>query len=213
MNTETMNIHKALCELKVIDSRIEKQMQSMPMVVVSEHANTKISGVPIPDYRGLMESAYQSTVDLINRREAIKRAVVKSNAVTEVMVAGKVYTVAEAIEMKNHGMDNKRKLMNKLTLDYNRAKSAAELNNGDNLERRADAFIRNLYNVTDMKNLAPEAVDKRKEFIEAHTTELVDPLKVADKIAALEKEIYEFSIDVDAVLSASNATTEITIEY
>lgn len=213
MTTETMNIHKALCELKVIDSRIEKQMNSMPMVIANEHANTKIAGVAVTDYKGLMESAYQSTVDLINRREAIKRAVVKSNAVTVVLVGGKEYTVAEAIEMKNHGLDNKRKLLNKLTDDYIRAKRAAESNNGDALERRADAFIRNLYNTTDMKNLAPEAVEERKNFIAAHTAELIDPLRISDKIAVLDKEIYEFSVDVDAVLSASNATTEIEISY
>lgn len=213
MTTEKMNIHKALCELKVIDSRIAKQMTSMPTVAVNEHGNQKIQGISVKEYVGLMESSYQKTIDLMTRRDAIKRAVVKSNAETMVVIGGKEYTVAEAIEMKNHGLDFKRQLKDVMTADYNRAKRAAELANGQNLETRADNFIRNLYNVTDMKNLTDEATAERKKFIEAHTAELIDPMGVAEKIAALEKEIYDFTIEVDSALSSSNATTEIEISY
>lgn len=213
MTTEKMNIHKALCELKVIDSRIAKQMTSMPTVAVNEHGNQKIQGISVKECVGLMESSYQKTTDLMTRRDAIKRAVVKSNAETMVVIGGKEYTVAEAIEMKNHGLDFKRQLKDVMTADYNRAKRAAEQANGQNLETRADNFIRNLYNVTDMKNLTEEATAERKKFIEAHTTELIDPMGVAEKIAALEKEIYDFTIEVDSALSSSNATTEIEISY
>lgn len=211
--TETMNIHKALSELKVIGDRITKGLNKMPFVLVNEHVNTKIQGVNISEYTEQMKSAYQSVVDLINRRDAIKRAVVKSNATTIVMIGGKEYTVAEAIEMKNHGMEYIKLLMGKMASELERCKRTAEINNGQNLESRADGYIRNLFNTTDMKNLTVEATAARDEFIKQHTTELVDPLKVSDKIAELEKEYYEFIADVDAVLSVSNATTEIEISY
>lgn len=213
MTTEKMNIHKGLCELKIIDNRIEKEMQSVPMVVANERGNQKIQGIPVADFCDLIKSAFQSTTDLIARRDAIKRAIVKSNAETTVVIGGKVYTVAEAIEMKNHGLDLKRKLKATLTDHYNRSKRAADAANGQSLETRADNFIRNLYNTTDMSKLTEEATAERKKFIEAHTAELVDPIKVSEKIAALEEEIYNFSIEVDAALSSSNALTEIKIEY
>ena len=49
MTTEKMNIHKALCELKVIDSRIAKQMTSMPTVAVNEHGKQKIQGISVKE--------------------------------------------------------------------------------------------------------------------------------------------------------------------
>lgn len=211
--TENMTIHKALCELKIIGDRISKGMSMMPFVLTNEKANTKIQGVPIAEYVEQMKEAFQSVVDLIDRRDAIKRAVVQSNAVTTVVIGGKEYTVAEAIEMKNHGMDYIKMLMGKLASELDRAKRTAEINNGQNLENRADGYIRNLYGTTDMKTLAAEAVKERTKFIEQHTTELVNPLNVSEKIAALEKQYYDFMTEVDAALSVSNAITEIKISY
>lgn len=211
--TETMSIHKALCELKVIGDRIEKTMGKVPFVLANEHANRKIQGISIEEFIAQIKSAHQSTVDLIARREAIKCAVVKSNAVTKVTVAGKEYTVAEAIEMKNHGMDFIRMLKTKLSSELDRAKRLAEMANGQNLENRADGYIKNLYGTTDMKNLTEEANAARKTFIEQHTTELVDPLKAADMVTALENQFYDFMSEVDAALSVSNSLAEITITY
>lgn len=209
---EKMTVHKALCELKVIDSRINKAISAMAFVVPNKHNNTKISGMTVADYCDHAKAAYQSAVDLITRRDAIKRAVVKSNAETQVIVAGVAYTVAEAIEMKNHGMDHIRALMMKLTNDLNSAKRAADTENAL-LERRGDEYIRNMYGNTDMKNLTADAVDQRKEFIKSITVELVDPLHISDKIAALDKMYHDFMIEIDAALSTSNAVTEIEISY
>jgi hypothetical protein len=208
-----MSIHKALCELKVIGDRIEKTMGKIPFVLANEHANRKIQGIPIEEFIAQIKSTHQSTVDLIARREAIKCAVVKSNAVTKVTVAGKEYTVAEAIEMKNHGMDFIRMLKTKLSSELDRAKRLAEMANGQNLENRADGYIKNLYGTTDMKNLTEEANAARKTFIEQHTTELVDPLKAADMVTTLENQFYDFMSEVDAALSVSNSLAEITITY
>lgn len=211
--SEKMTIHKALCELKIIGDRIYKEQNSMPFVFVNEQANKKVQGINLPEYIKLIESAHQSTVDLIARRDAIKRAVVLSNATTTVVVGGKQYTVAEAIEMKNHGLEFYKKLLQKMVFEMRNAKTNAETANGKNLEARADGYIRNLYGATDMKSLTQEATEEREKFIKQHTSELVDPLKLDTKIAELEKFIYEFSIDVDAALSTSNAVTEIEVSY
>lgn len=167
--TEKMTIHKALSELKVIGERITKGMNKMPFVVTNEHVNAKIQGVSISEYTEQMKSAHQAVEDLINRRNAIKRAVVKSNATTTVVIAGKEYTVAEAIEMKNHGMEYIKLLMGKMAGELDRAKRNAEINNGSALESRADGYIRNLFNTTDMKNLTAEAKSARGINFKAFT--------------------------------------------
>lgn len=213
MTTEKMTIHKALVELKTIESRIIKATDAMPFVVTNKHSNTKISGIAVSEYCNMMQSAYQRANDLIARRNAIKRAVVLSNAITKVVVGGVEYTVAEAIEMKNHGMDYLRALLSKLTSDYMAAQREANRNNGDALEQRADDYIRTMYGNTDMKNAAEEAKKMRADFIAAQTLELIDPIKSKDEVERLEKTINDFTVDVDAALSVSNATTEIEFSY
>ena len=114
MTTETMTIHKALCELKTLDSRIKKAIEGSVFVFANKHSNAKVSGKTISAYSDEVKSAYQSACDLIARRDAITRAVTLSNATTKVTIGGQEYTIAEAIEMKNHGIPMQQKLLDKL---------------------------------------------------------------------------------------------------
>lgn len=213
MTKETMNVHKALSELKTLDARVLSAIDGATFVVANKHSNQKISGVSVADFCKSVEAGYNKVTDLICRREAIKRAVVLSNATTKVTIAGKEYTVAEAIEMKNHGVELKQMLLAELRKAYAKAKQSADRANGDELERRADEYVKSLYGNTDMKNASEEVKKVRADFIAAQTVELVDPLKVMEKIDALEEEINAFLVDVDSALSVSNAMTEISIEY
>ena len=213
MTTESMTIHQALVELKTLDKRILEAIREGGFVTANKHSNAKINGISVKEYCDDAESRYQKITDLMKRREAIKCAVVISNAVTTVEVGGKTYTVAEAIEMKNHGLESKKTLLAQLTYDYNNAKRVADRANGDELESRAEAHVKNILGNTDMKGASEEAQRVRAEFIKAQTVELVDPLDVREKIEELNDEIMKFLTNVDAALSVSNALTTITIEY
>jgi hypothetical protein len=213
MTVETMTVHKALAELKVLDARIQKAMRSAPFVVANKHSNTKIEGVPVSEYSNSMKSAYQQCRDLINRRNAIKRAVISSNAVAKIVVAGEEYTVAEAIDMKQAGVDLYRTLRDKMVMDNTTARMKATQNNGDSLERRADDHVKVLFGNSDMKDATEEVKKAREEFIKAQTYELLDPLGIVGEMEALDKLINEFLVDVDSQLSVSNAITTIEIQY
>ena len=213
MTTETMNIHQALVELKTLDKRIEAVINDGEWVVANKHSNTKISGVDLKDFAENIKSRHQKVTSLIARAEAIKRAVVNSNAVTKVQVAGKEYTVAEAIEMKNNGIERKRKLIFRLHTDYSHAKAAADRANGPELERRADDYIRTMLGTTDVKGMTAEVQRMREDFITAQTMELVDPIGVLKQMELLNEEITAFETNVDAALSVSNALTNIEITY
>lgn len=213
MTTETMNIHQALVELKTLDKRIESAIKESEWVVANKHSNGKIGGIDLKDFVENIKSRHQKVTSLIARAEAIKRAVVNSNAVTKVTIAGKEYTVAEAIEMKNHGIERLRTLVNRMTLDYNAAKYAADRANGTELERRADDYVRTMIGNTDVKGMTEEVKRMREEFIKAQTMELVDPINVLKQIELLNEQINSFEVNVDAALSVFNALTTIEISY
>lgn len=213
MTNEKMNIHQALVELKTLEKRIDAAIKDGRYVVANKHSNGKIAGIPVKEYADSIMSRFHKATDLIERYNAIKRAVVNSNAVTKVEVAGKTYTVAEAIEMKNHGIERTKKLLDKLVMDYTYAQREAELSNGSDLERRADDHIKNMFGNTDIKGATEDVKRAREEFIKAQTMELVDPLDIKYMIEALREDIDTFNTTVDAALSTSNALTIIEISY
>lgn len=134
MNTEKMTVHRALAELKTIDSRIEAQIMKADFCCANKHSNKKIKGDTIAAYEDAARAAYKSINTLINRRNALKKAVVLSNARTIVTIGGIDYTVAEAIEMKNHGIDNQRNLMDVMRHQFRSASNEIDRRNPEFLE-------------------------------------------------------------------------------
>lgn len=213
MTTEKMTVHKALSELKLLDSRIEKAIAEGIYCVANKNSNDKINGIALDEYTKIMQGRYDKATDLINRRKAIKKAVVLSNAVTRVEVAGTEYTVAEAIEMKNHGVEFDKMLMAAMQKHYNMAQMQIKQENGKDLEERADQYVTAIYGQKEGKTNTADIEKVKADFLAANQYELVDPLHVLDKIEKLEKNINDFMAEVDSALSVSNALTEITIEY
>ena len=210
---ETMTVHKALSELKVLDSRIGSEINRYHFVVPNKHSNTKIGGVSISEYADEVRKGYQSIRTLINRRNAIKRAVTRSNAVTTVPINGVEYTVAEAIDMKAVGVSYLETLHTTLQSQYLAAKQNADRNNGERLEQRTDDYIKSMYQGADMKNLSEEIKKVREDFVTAQTVELVDPINAAKEADVISKDIDAFMSEVDSALSVSNALTTIDVEY
>jgi len=115
--------------------------------------------------------------------------------------------------MKNTGMQFKKELLNQLNRQYVDAIRITEKENGETLQSKAENYVIGLYGSKEGKMQIDEVENTKKQFIVNNTFELVDPIKVREKIDSLEKEISEFETEIDAVLSCSNSLTEITIEY
>lgn len=214
---EQMTIHKALAELKVIDSRINNAIRSGTFVVANKHSNDKIHGLTINEFKNSMKSDFQKVSDLIARRNAIKKAVVASNAVTKVKVGDTEYTVATAIEMKNHGMEFKNTFKKCLESQYAVAKNELDKNSGDPLEKRAENYVLSVIQAQpkDSKMAVDSEAMKnlRAQYIKDNTYDIIDPIGVKDAIEQLDNEISSFITEVDAALSVSNALTVLDIEY
>ena len=213
MVTEKMTVHKALAELKLLDDRIKKAISGGIYCAANKHSNEKIGGVAIDEYKKQMQSGYDKAKDLINRRKAIKKAVVLSNATTKVSIAGVEYTVAEAIEMKNHGIEFDALLMLTMQKQYESSQKLINIENGKDLEARADQYVTAIYGQKEGRTNTDDIEKVKKDFLTANQYELVDPLSVLEKIGDLEQKINEFMAEVDSALSVSNALTEITVEY
>jgi hypothetical protein len=212
VNKEKMTVHKALAELKIIGDRIEGAISETTFVIANRHSNTRIHGASISEFADSLRSRYQSVTDLIKRRDALKRAVVLSNAITKVSIGSREYTVAEAIEMKNTGIEYKKDLLDAMRRQYEHARNKCTHEN-EGLTVKADNYITGMYNQKDVTKLSDEMQKARNEYMAQNTFELVEPIKILDEIKQLEAEIADFITDVDSTLSVSNALSEIEFSY
>lgn len=210
MTKETMNIHKALCELKILDERISRAVDDCRYVGVTKIVSKRVGSQTVDEFCNSVKDGYKSAMDLIKRRQAIKTAVVKSNATTTVVIGGNTYTIAEAIEMKNHGLDGEKRMLRYMVSRLAEAEALINRTRSD-LESRADAFIRDQTGSKESKT--EDLLKMRQDYIAMQDVELVDPLHIREIIKTLDEKINTFMSEVDSALQTSNANTEITIEY
>ena len=84
-----ISITKALAELKLLRKRIEAGLEDAKFTML----RTKKSMVDVDKFSTNAHAAYQSYTDLLARYNAIKSAIVLSNATTRVSIGGHSYTV------------------------------------------------------------------------------------------------------------------------
>lgn len=196
-----MSVTQALPELKLLEKRIDKLESA-----IQEWTKVSHNGAPVDKdkHKKEVEAQLQSYLDLVKRRDAIKRAIILSNAQTKVKVGSFEGTVAEAIEyklsirFKRSLLDGMKQCLQSKREDYEKMKGQVE----GRLERLLQSELGK-----DVKTNPETITALTNSFRENNKVELVDPLDLAAKIQALEEEIDAFETNVDWVLSESNATT------
>lgn len=203
-----ISITRALSELKLLDKRINTAIQS------SEFAGMAVGKKPVQgyfsdeDFNTRVQANWDSVNALIARRDAIKSAITLSNATQEVVVNGVTMTVAKAIDMKN-SIGYKKLLLQKMKNDYTTVLVAVSRKNQD-VDNKLEQQLAVLYG-RDAKVTDTEREMVTKPYREEHEAKFHDPIKLRDKIEALESEIVGFESEVDFVLSESNTITKIVV--
>ncbi len=207
-----ISITEALNELKLYDSKITKAIANATFCGAAKKSSDKVGVVKKDDFDERAKASYQSATDLIANRNALKSAIVKSNAVTEAEIDGKMMSVAEAIERKNSiGYDET--LLNEMKRQYANATATVDKEN-KKVDNKVDDLLTTLIGKDSDKKLSKEDQEAvEKPYREKNEFEFVDPLGLYDKIQALEANIDGFKSNVDTVLVLSNATTFIEVDF
>ena len=205
---QTMSIHRALSELKTLNERIAKAIKEADYVATDRQSTQKIKGLSIEDYEKTIQSGFDKAVSLIERRIHIKDAIVQSNAITEVTVAGETMTVAKAIERKT-SIENEERLLASM-IEARRMAINKLTKENDSLPKRLEEYLTAI--LGSKENAKKEEIELHtKAFMERNEYILIDPLKINTRIEELEEKVSSFKAEVDAVLSESNALTKITV--
>lgn len=206
MAVVNMSVHRGLSELKLYANKIAS-LNSGTFVLANKQSNKTIGGKSIEDVNNLIKGNFDSMVALIENRKRIKDAIVKSNAATNVTIAGKIMTVAEAIERKA-SIEFERNFLRILQDQFSQQNNLVEQQNlqlPTKLESFLQATLGEKRDVATVKDLTKTFEDNNKYV-------LIDPNHIQDYIQALDKSINEFASQVDYTLSESNATTFFDVE-
>ena len=203
--SQQMSVTQALPELKLLEKRIDKVMDS-----IQDWCKVSHNGAPVDKEKHKKETdaQLQSFMDLVKRRDAIKRAIILSNAQTKVKIGQFEGTVAEAIEYKK-SIQFKRNLLEGMKSCLTNKREEYERMKGQ-VDSRLERLLQSELGKDVKTN--PETISAlTTSFRENNKVELVDPLDLAVKIQSLEDELDAFETNVDWVLSQANATTLIQV--
>lgn len=209
MGKEKMTIHRALSELKLIDSRILKAINVIEPTGLMQKESLVNGFYEKKVFDDAAKSRLQSITDLINRKVVIKSAIVDVNGKTKVVIAGNEMTISDAITFKTV-IELKQNLIDTLTRKHNNAKVEGEKNN-KKIDEHALKLAEAALQKDNVKINDGDAVAITEPFIKKNKFNLVDPLNVEDLVEKLQSEVDEFEAEVDAVLSEINAITFIQI--
>ncbi len=197
----TISITRALTELKTLDKRIQKSIESGTFVSYQGQFYT-----PSP-YSKNAQTSYQSVMDLLEHRKMLKSTIIMSNAKTMVTICGKYMTVAEAIETKS-SIKHYKNLLATMKKQYAEANRNVESINHKARTELENKTSRSGENKDENKM---DLVEFSKKYMEMHGVKLYDPLGINNRIEKVEKYIREFEDEIDYVLAEKNSVTMIKV--
>lgn len=177
-----MTITRALSELKMLDKRINRTIDEAVLggLVIGKHIQNGFQNQEEVEKKAKADD--QSIQALIKRRNAIKSAIVVSNATTTIEVAGVSMTVAEAIERKT-SIDYDIRYLRKLKKVYTELVDRSEQINED-VKKRLDQHLETLFG-KDGKTQAAANQEIVKSFLAENEAAIIDPLRLRVKIEQL----------------------------
>lgn len=208
---ETMLVTQGLNELKTLNARINRAIESSSFIVAAKTVDKNaVPGTTKEDFNANAVSSMQSIEALIERREKIKAAIIASNSVTEVEIAGEKMTVAKAIDTKE-SIGYKEYLLSTMKNQYELAVANVNRTNVA-IDRSIESLITTAYGKEGRERVSESDYESiAKPYKTANEVSLVDPLKIKEKIDTLEKYIEDFKANVDAQLQISNCITTIEV--
>ena len=206
-NKRTISVARGLSELKLYDRKISKAInEGLFITAYKGKSDTTIHNISRSEAEKRIKSSVNSTEDLIENRSNLKRAIVTSNANTSVIIGDVNYTVAEAIEKKD-SVEYEQDFIRGLNHSFAVVLEKVDISN-QQMENSLKDLLRDL---AGSENNELTIKTTSEAYKEVNEMKLLDPVGIEKLIDKLQKQVDNFLLDVDVVLSESNAITLIEV--
>ena len=215
----TMSVAKALMEVALINKRLNALKDSLPSrmitaVTVGEDKDKVIyvgkeARSPGADDQAALVSNFQSVMSTMAYRDALRNAIILSNATTTIRFQDIEYTIAELIEMRKNlafyksldmNIKNQvtvvRNLFSVLNTKFQQQVSAEQ-------DKIPESFTTE--EATAYKKAIEESVGKKMR------PQIMDPNKLEQVAAQLSDRIDWIESEMELAINESNLKTQITI--
>ena len=208
-----ISVTRGLVQLKRLEEKIQRDIRMISEFVTVNKVQEKnvLNGTMTKkQYNEYVQTKWQSLMDKISLRQEIKDEIVKSNANTVVTIAGKKYTIAQAIEKKNNIEKFEKPISAMLIGVYAKALNSVEMKNDEVVENAEKNFFgRGEERRKNESN--KDLLDAMEIYINSRKFEIIDPLNIKKLKEEFENGILDFIAEEDQVLTESNSTTMIQI--
>ena len=214
-----MSVAKALMEVALINKRLSALKDAIPgrmitAVTVGEDKDKvvyvgKEARSPGPDDQAALVSNFQSVMSTMAYRDALRNAIILSNATTTIQFQGIDYTIAELIEMRKNlafykSLDTNiknqvtgvRALFNALTAKFQEQVYIEQAKIPENFTIEEAAAY---------KKAIEESVGKKMR------PQILDPNKLEQVAAQLSERIDWIESEMELAINESNLKTQITV--
>lgn len=213
MSTVTMNIQEALAKKKILENRLsELKGQKLLYVTAATEVATTVNGYKREDIENKLKSNFDSMRHLISNLRELKCAINMSNATTKITVAGKEYTVADAIARYN-SISSERLFLSKCIAQYTTVTSQIEDTNALVSEpERIAAHVGEILGSESKKN---ESIYNAvvEDYKKNNILYIIDPNNLEEVLLKWKDELDQFEADIHTALITSNIQTQITVEF
>ena len=201
-----ISVTQALSEIKLLRCRIYTSLDDASFMMLKKKRSDLVDA---DKFATQARASYQSYNDLLARYQKLKAAIVSSNATTTVKIAGKTYTVADAVEQKR-SIKFQEQLLEHMMTEYKSVQDEYKAHQHSEQQRVERLLTVELgkdskTNIDIIKALTDTLLAENK-------ADILDPLKLADRIAELKREIEDFRTTVDWILAESNGRTMMRID-
>ncbi len=204
-----ISIHRGLAELKTLDDRITKKINTITLVGLMKNDKLVNGLTKEAEFKKQTKADYQSLTDLINRKEKIKSAIVKANATTVLEIAGKKMTIADAINKKLN-ISLLESLLSKMKTEH--SGTVLQMNDhNQRIEQNALTLARQTLGNEGVETKPGDVDLITKNYTKINAVMLADPLGIEKLINKTEDYIDQFKAEVDGALSEINAITMIDV--
>lgn len=205
-----MTLHRALAEIKLIEKRINKLIHNSVFVSVVENGKAPQGFTSAEDFVKQASANHDSVTDLIKRRDTIKAALIKANAEHKVEIVGRTMTLAEAIYLRDKGLEEHQELLEKLRRQRTNAAITMEAM-AATLRERTERHVKEWFSNTE-RPTAAEIAEVTEQFEKRYEVKLLDPIDIDAKISEMDHFIDGFRNEVHFILGEANNSVKIDIE-
>lgn len=210
MATESMTLYQALTRKKILEDKVSK-MRSLRMVEIIDSSGKNKENMTSEEIEKIIRSNYSSTIANMKNLGILKAAINDTNAVVNITVAGKTYSIANAIA-RFRNLDSEEAMYKRMRDNIIGMKAEIAEHNEEKLSpEKISAYVQNVLGDSKKDDKLVQSVTE--SYRKDNSLTLFDPLDTETLAEEALADIDKFREEIHFALTKVNCETMITVEF